>query len=120
MGALRTMDPSQYFEWCNDFNDYEAGEWIVTESAVGTTEAIVDGAGGQLAMTHVSAGAADYAQIQWCGHSAAAVLNVYWTSTKDFLMKTRFKVSDATNPAAFSGCASVDTSLIASAPADGI
>jgi hypothetical protein len=120
MGALRTMDPSVYNAWTNDFYNYTAADWVVTESAAGTTQAIVDGAGGLLAITLVDAGATDYAQLQWAGGSGAGRLTHYWSASKDFLMKTRIKVSDATNTAIACGITSVDTSVIASAPADGI
>lgn len=120
MGALRTMDPSVYNAWTNDFFNYTAADWVVTESAAGTTQGIVDGAGGLLAITLVDAGATDYAQLQWAGGSGAGRLTHYWSSDKDFLMKTRIKVSDATNTAIASGATTVDASIIASAPTDGI
>lgn len=120
LGALRTMDPTVYTTWSDDFLSFTSGDWIVTESDAGSTELIVDGAGGLLAITNVSAGATDYAQIQWSGSAAAARLNIYGVTSKDLLMKARFKVSDATNTGIFIGAGTVDTSLVASAPTDGI
>lgn len=120
LGALRTMDPTVYNAWSNDFYGFTAADWVVTESAAGTTQAVVSGSGGLLAVTHAAAGATDYSQIQWAGGSGAGVLTHYWTATKDMLMFTRLKVSDATNTALASGATTVDTSIIASAPTDGI
>lgn len=120
MAALRTMDPSQYYDQNFDFFDYVAGQWVVTETDAGSTEAIVDGAGGLLAITNASAGATDAAQLQWAGNSGAAKLTTYWDSTKDLVMKARFKTSNATNTALLIGAATVDTSVVASLPTDGL
>lgn len=120
LGALRTMDPTVYNAYINDFFNYTAADWVVTESAAGTTQTIVAGSGGLLAITHVSAGATDYSQLQWAGGAGAGIITHFWSASKDFLMKVRLKVSDATNTAFASGCATVDASLIASAPTDGI
>lgn len=120
MTALRTMDPSQYYCWNDDFMEYIAGNWIVTETDAGSTEAIVSGAGGLFAITNVSAGATDAAQIQWCGSAAAGVLTVFWDATKDLIVKARVKASHATNTAWVVGAATVDTTLAASLPTDGI
>lgn len=120
MGALRQPDPSQYYEQNFDFFDYLATNWVVTETDAGSTEAIVSGAGGYLAITNVSAGATDAAQIQWAGDSGAAILTTTWDSTKDFLMKARIKASNATTLAWLVGVATVDTTVVASLPTDGI
>lgn len=119
MGALRTMDPSVYNAWTDDFFNFTAADWVITETQAGATQAIVDGGGGWLALTN-SAGATDVNQVQWAGGSGAGRLTVSFNSDKDFLMKTRFKVSDATNTALLIGVATVDTTLTASLPTDGI
>lgn len=120
MAILRQPDPSVYYEQNFDFFDYVAGQWVVTETDAGSTEAIVSGAGGLLAITNASAGATDAAQIQWAGNSGAAVLTTYWDQAKDLVIKARFKVSDATNTAFLIGQGTVDTSIVASLPTDGI
>lgn len=121
LGALRTMDPTVYMEWWNDFHNYTAADWVVTESAAGTTQAIsATGAGGWFLITLVDAGATDYAQIQWQGGASPGKATIAWAADKDFLMVTRFKVSDATNTATAAGVTTVDASIIASAPTDGI
>lgn len=120
LAALRTPDPMQYYSWSNDFNAFTATEWVVTETAAGSTQTIVDGAGGLFAQTNVSAGATDATQVQWAGASGAAVLTVFWDSTKDLIMKSRFKLLTATTNVALIGAATVDTTLAASLPTDGI
>lgn len=119
MGLLRQPDPSVYYNQLFDFFDYTAAQWIVTETQAGATQAVIDGAGGLLALTNTT-GASDANQIQWCGAAAAAKLTTYMVSGKDLIMKARFKVSDATNTAVVIGAATVDTSLAASLPTDGI
>lgn len=119
MGLLRQPDPSVYYNQLFDFFDYTAAQWIVTETQAGATQAVIDGAGGLLALTNTT-GATDANQIQWCGSAAAAKLTTYMVSGKDLIMKARFKVSDATNTAVVIGAATVDTSLAASLPTDGI
>lgn len=118
--ALRTMDPTVYYEQIMDFFNFTAGNWVVTETDAGSTEAVVSGAGGLFAITNVSAGATDAAQVQWSGGGAAGVLTIYWDSTKDLFMKARFKVSNATDAAFLIGAATVDTTVVASLPTDGL
>lgn len=120
MGILRTMDPSQYYTQNFDFFGYTATDWVVTETDAGSTESVVDGAGGLLAITNVSAGATDAAQLQWAGGSGAARLTTFWDSSKELVMKARFKVSDATNTALLIGAATVDTTVVASLPTNGL
>lgn len=120
MAALRTVDPSQYYSWFDDFNNFTAAQWVVTETAAGSTQTIVDGAGGLFAQTNVSAGATDASQVQWAGTAATAILTTFWDVTKDLIMKTRFKLSTATTNVALIGAATVDTTLAASLPTDGL
>lgn len=118
--ALRTMAPNLYYSQNFDFFAYIAADWVVTETDAGSTQAIVDGAGGQLAITNVSAGATDAAQIQWAGGAGAGVLTVYWDSAKDLIMTARVKASHATNTAWLVGAATVDTTVVASLPTNGL
>lgn len=114
------LRPNRYFEYFDDFNAYIAANWILTETAAGSTETIVTGNFGVLAFTNVSAGAADEASIQWCGTAAAVVPQWTFDATKDFIMVVRFKVSDATNTGLIIGLAVADTTPVASLPANGI
>lgn len=114
------LRPNRYFEYFDDFNAYVAANWILTETAAGSTELIVAGNNGVLAITNVSAGASDEASIQWCGTAAAVIPQWTFDSTKDFVMNARFKVSDATNTGFVIGLAIADTTPVASLPANGI
>lgn len=49
------MDPTRYYSYLNDFTNYAAGDWTITD--VGTdTRALTDGAGGRLLLTTGAAG----------------------------------------------------------------
>lgn len=114
------MRPNRYHEYFNDFDNYVSGDWVLTETAAGSTEAIVSADGGILAITNAAAGATDEASIQWAGGSGAAKTTFTWDSTKDMMVAARFKVDDATNTALLIGLASTDTTPVASLPSDGI
>lgn len=120
LAALRSMSPTVYYSQNFDFFSYAATDWVVTETDAGSTEAVVSGAGGQLAITNVSAGATDAAQIQWAGGSGGAVLTVFWDATKDLIMTARVKCSTASTMAWLVGAATVDTTVVASLPTDGL
>lgn len=119
-GQYLGLRPTRYIEFWDDFFSYNASNWILTETAAGSTETIVSGDGGIFAITNVSAGATDEASIQWCGAAAAVVTNFTFDATKDLTMHCRFKVSDATNTAFVIGLAVADTTPVASLPANGI
>ena len=119
-GAYAGLRPFRYHNYVNDFDDYVAADWVVTETDAGSTEAITSADGGVLAITNVSAGATDEASIQWAGGSGAVKTTVLWESTKDMIVAARFKVDDATNTALLIGLASTDTTPVASLPTNGI
>lgn len=114
------LRPFRYYTWINDFDRYVSTDWVLTETDAGSTEAIVSGTGGILAITNVSAGATDEASIQWAGGAGAVRPTFAWDSTKDMLLAARFKLSDATNAACLIGIASTDTTPVASLPTNGI
>lgn len=113
LAPLKTMDPTVYHEWFNDFDTYTAGDWTVTETQVGATQAITAGDGGLLALVN-SAADNDVNQLQLVQETFR------WASTKDFIMKARFKVSDATQSDLLIGLAITDTSMLETLPTDGI
>lgn len=112
LAALRTVDPSQYHMWWDDFDTFTAANWTVTETNSGATEAITPGDGGLLLITNT---AADDDLVSMQGQEVFR-----WASTKDLLMKVRFMVSDATQSDLLVGAAITDTSPLASLPSDGI
>lgn len=82
-------DPTLFHEYFNDFDTYTAGDWVVTETQAGATQALTAGDGGLLLLTN-SAADDDLVALQ---KTPAA-----WTFTsgKKLFFRCRFKVSDAT------------------------
>jgi hypothetical protein len=52
--SLRTMDPSAYHMYFNDFDNYVAGDWT-TDTVGAATEALQDADGGRLLLTNAAA-----------------------------------------------------------------
>jgi|SRR5580765_2324685 hypothetical protein len=119
-GRYAGLRPARYAEYFNDFYTYYTTDWTLTETAAGSTELVQGASGGILAITNVSAGATDEASIQYAGGSGATITQWTYDSTKDFFMHVRFKVSNATLTAFVIGLASLDTTPVASLPANGI
>lgn len=98
--------------WYDDFNCYATGDWTLTETQAGATEALTTGHGGQLLITNTSADN-DVASIQ---HVAASFT---FAANRKAWMAFRLKASEVTDFEILVGLAAVDTSPIASLPADG-
>lgn len=112
-GRIQTFDPSKQHIYWNDFDTYVAGDWVVTETQAGATQAVATGLGGWFVHTN-SAASADVSSIQLAQPGFA------FTDGKAFWCKTRFKVDDSTNASVAIGAMILDTSPIASAPTEGI
>lgn len=109
-------DPTRYVRWFEEFHTYTSGQWTVTETQAGATQAIATGGhGGVLVLTNDSA---DNDVI--CLQLGAPNETYRFTSTKKFWIRARFKLSDATDSDAMIGLAITDTSPLASLPTDGI
>ena len=87
--SFKAPNPLLYHTQFNDFDTYAAGDWTVTETQAGATEALAAGDGGLLLLTN-SAADNDIVQIQ------NAIANFTITAGKKFFFQSRFKVSDAT------------------------
>lgn len=85
--SLRQLDPSIYHSYLQDFDQYVAGDWTVTETQAGATQALTAGDGGLILLTN-SAADNDVNQIQ---KLPAAFLPAVG---KQFFMRTRFQLSD--------------------------
>lgn len=93
--ALQTFsapDPTISHTYFNDFDSFAAGDWTVTETQAGATQAVAAGDGGWLALVN-SAANNDLNSIQLAAASFAI------TAGKEAWFKTRFKTSSATNAA---------------------
>lgn len=95
-------DPTLFHEYFNDFDTYVAGDWTVTETDAGATQALAAGDGGLLLVTNT---AADDDLVALQKNPAA------WTFTagKKLFFRCRFKVSDATQSDVVIGLQVVDT-----------
>lgn len=82
-------DPTKFHIYDNDFDQYVAADWTVTETQAGATQALVSGDGGILALVN-SAANNDVNQIQKL--PASFLLS----ATKQTFFKARFNVDDAT------------------------
>lgn len=88
-----------YFE---DFDYYTAGDWTVTETDAGATQALTDGDGGLLLITNTAADN-DLVSLQKKGESFR------FASGKALFFEARFKVSDATQSDVVIGLQITDT-----------
>lgn len=100
--SMSQPDPTKFHEYWNDFDTYTAGDWVVTETQAGATQALTAGDGGWLLLTN-SAADDDIVALQKT--PAAFTL----TAGKKAFFKTRFKVSDATQSDVVFGLQVVDT-----------
>jgi hypothetical protein len=81
--------PSNFHNYFEDFDYYTAGDWTVTETDAGATQALTDGDGGWLLITNTAADN-DLVALQKKGESFR------FASGKKLWFEARFKVSDAT------------------------
>lgn len=95
-------DPTKFHTYFNDFDTYTAGDWVVTETQAGATQALPAGDGGWLLLTN-SAANNDLVALQKT--PAAFAL----TPGKKAWFSARFKVSDATLSDIVVGLQVVDT-----------
>ena len=99
---LRQSDQTIYHTYYNDFDTYTAGDWVVTETDAGATQALTAGDGGLLLITNTAADN-DLVALQ---KTPAAF--TFETGKKAFF-RCRFKVSDATQSDLVIGLQVVDT-----------
>jgi hypothetical protein len=85
--SMPYLDPTKFHTYDDDFDQYVAGDWTVTETQAGATQALTAGDGGQLSLVN-SAADDDVNQIQ---KLPAAFLPVIG---KKLFMLCRFSVSD--------------------------
>ena len=103
---------SKYAEYYDDFFNYVAGDWTVTETGSGT-RAITDAVSGVLLITN-AAGASDLNNLQKVGEAFLPAAG------KKIWFESRFYIADVSSSTVIMGLAITDTSLGASIPANGI
>ena len=94
-------DPTKFHTYFNDFDTYTAGDWTVTETDAGATQALTAGDGGLLLLTNT---AADNDLVALQKNPAAFT----FTAGKKTFFSCRFKVSDATQSDVVIGLQVVD------------
>jgi hypothetical protein len=95
-------DPTKFHTFFDDFDTYTAGDWTVTETDAGATQALTAGDGGLLLVTNT---AADDDLVALQKNPAAFT----FTAGKKTFFRCRFKVSDATQSDVVIGLQVVDT-----------
>ena len=89
LGQMIQLDPTQMHTYFNDFDSYISGNWTVTETQAGATQALANADGGVLLLTN-SAADDDLNALQKVGESFK------FEAGKKLFFKARFAVSDAT------------------------
>ena len=108
LGSLTFPDPTACHTWFDDFDDYVAGEWTITETGSGT-RAVGNLDGGVLVITN-AASDNDCNFLQWSGATNASTVETWkWEATKSMWFKARFKVSEATQSDFVMGLQITDT-----------
>ena len=102
LADLGMPSPTKFHTYMEDFDYYVAGDWTVTETDAGATQALTDGDGGWLLVTNTAADN-DLVGIQKKGESFR------FESGKKLFFEARFKVSDATQSDLVIGLQITDT-----------
>jgi len=113
LANLRTLDPTKYHTFFDDFDTYDAGDWTVTETGV-ATQALTDADGGALLVTNAAADN-DVSASQLVGESFS------YAAGKELWFKARLQISDATESDLICGFwIKTATAPITTPPTDGI
>ena len=101
-GQLGQPAATNFHTYFEDFDYYTAGDWTVTETDSGATQALTDGDGGLLLITNTAADN-DLVSLQKKGESFR------FATGKALFFEARFKVSDATQSDVVIGLQITDT-----------
>lgn len=112
LGSYTMPDPTSAHTWFDDFDDYTAAEWVITETGTGT-RAVGNLDGGVLVVTNAAADD-DANFLQWSGNTASGAVETWkFESEKPLWFKARFKLSDATQSDFVIGLQITDTTPLA-------
>lgn len=116
MGMLPFPDPTKFHTFFDDFDNFEADQWVITTVDGGTDSAQViavnDADNGVLTVTTNDADD-DAENIQWSGDDASGVTETFlFASGKPAWFKARFKLSDATQSDMVIGLCVTDTDVV--------
>jgi hypothetical protein len=105
-GKLKQPDPTQAHTYFNDFDNYIAGDWTVTETQAGATQAITNEDGGVLLLTN-SAADNDLVALQLSKETFK------FEAGKPLFFKAKFAVSDVVESDLVIGLQITDTTPLA-------
>ena len=94
LGSFLAPDPTRLHTWFDDFDQYTAADWTITEAGTGT-RAVGNLDGGVLVITN---GATDDNAnfLQWSGNTSGSTVETFrWAANKAMWFKARLKISDA-------------------------
>lgn len=112
LGLWNNPDPTICHTWFDDFDDYVAGNWTITETGVGT-RAVGNLDNGILVVTNAAADN-DANFLQWSGGTNAATVETWkFVSGQPLWFRTRLKISDATQSDLVVGLQITDTTPLA-------
>lgn len=108
LGSYTAPDPTINHTWFDDFDQYVAADWVISETGSGT-RAVGNIDGGVLVITNAAADD-DRNFLQWSGNTSATVVETWkWESGKAMWFKARLKISDATESDLVIGLQITDT-----------
>jgi len=107
------MDPTKYHQWFDDFDNFEADQWVITRVGTTPTETCVSADGGRLLLTMAATDdSAD--SLQWSGDDNAAVNETFkFVAGKKLWFKSRLQVSDIIQSDFVMGLQITDTTPLA-------
>jgi hypothetical protein len=115
-GTLRMfgdMDPTKYHTFWDDFDNFEADQWVITRVGTTPTETCVSADGGRLLLT-MAATDDSSDSLQWSGDDNAAVNETFkFVAGKKLWFKSRLQVSDITQSDFVMGLQITDTTPLA-------
>ena len=113
LGEFGLPDPTKWHVFWDDFDNFEADQWVITRVGTTPTEATESADGGILLLT-MAATDDSASSLQWSGDDASAVVETFkFISGKRLFFKTRLKVSDATQSDFAVGLQITDTTPLA-------
>lgn len=105
--------PFSWHVWFDDFDNFEADQWLITRVGSTPTEAATSGDGGLLLLT-MAATDDSSSSLQWSGDDASTAIECWkFQAGKRLMFAARFKVSDATQSDFVFGLQITDTTPLA-------
>lgn len=116
MRNLPLPDPTTLHVWFDDFDNFEADQWIITTTEAGAgsaTEAVANADNGILVITNDAADN-DNDFFQWSGDDAATAIETFrFTAGKQLWFKARLKIDEVIQSDFVIGLQIIDTSPLA-------